>query len=187
MIVGYCSSTYPSTLNHMLVLSTSDPNPADTTNMPDLPVCPARFLQRKSNILSQLSVPDAEYTDASPKGSVDEGIRELIAELNVLEGVVTTSSCAGRVSVFAEGKKTASESEDDGQVAGIGGKGAGGKWLFISHDPVPAGCDEWIRSLGLVDSAPRDSQEHTGSDGRRLIHFKFEPMVSENVLLSSAA
>jgi tRNA wybutosine-synthesizing protein 3 len=63
------------------------------------------FVVRKSKILSDLSVPDAEYTDLSPKGSVDEGIRDLIRDINALDGLVTTSSCAGRVSIFVEGSK----------------------------------------------------------------------------------
>lgn len=63
------------------------------------------FVARKSKILSDLSVPDAEYTDLSPKGSVDEGIRDLIKDINALHGLVTTSSCAGRVSIFVEGSK----------------------------------------------------------------------------------
>lgn len=144
--------------------------------MPGLPSCPASFLERKSKILSQLSVPTADYTDASPKGSVDEGIRELISELNVVDGIVTTSSCAGRVSVFVEGKKIATDPESDGQIAGIGGKGAGGKWLFVSHDPIPAANEDWINALDLVDSHAQDSLGDSSVD-KRLIHFKFEPMV----------
>lgn len=67
------------------------------------------FIARKSKILSDLAVPDGEYTDLSPKGSVDEGIRDLIKEINALDGLVTTSSCAGRVSVFVEGHKSTKE------------------------------------------------------------------------------
>lgn len=143
--------------------------------MSTLPNCSARFLEKKSTIISQLSIPSAEYTDASPKGSVDEGVRELISELNAVHGVVTTSSCAGRVSVFVEGKKAATTDDDagDGQVAGVGGKGAGGTWLFVSHDPVPAGSEDWIKSLKLDDT--HTSQQC--STEKRLIHFKFEPMV----------
>lgn len=120
-------------------------------------------------------MPTADYTDASPKGSVDEGIRELISELNVVDGVVTTSSCAGRVSVFVEGKKTATDADTDGQVAGVGGKGAGGKWLFVSHDPVPVGSQDWIEVLEL-ESQTQSSPSDPILD-KRLIHFKFEPMV----------
>lgn len=77
------------------------------------------FVARKSKILSDLSVPDAEYTDLSPKGSVDEGIRDLIRDINALDGLVTTSSCAGRVSIFVEGskktnKKRKTDTADDG-------------------------------------------------------------------------
>jgi tRNA wybutosine-synthesizing protein 3 len=72
-------------------------------------VIPPSFLSRKRKILADLSVPDTHYTDLSPKGSVDEGIRELIRDVNALEGLVTTSSCAGRVSVFVEGSKRRKE------------------------------------------------------------------------------
>ena len=144
--------------------------------MPGLPASPANYLERKSKILSQLAVPTADYTDASPKGSVDEGIRDLISELNVVDGIVTTSSCAGRVSVFVEGKKTVADPENDGQIAGVGGKGAGGKWLFVSHDPVPAGSQDWVEALELADSPGQDVRGESDID-KRLIHFKFEPMV----------
>lgn len=77
------------------------------------------FVARKSKILSDLSVPDAEYTDLSPKGSVDEGIRDLIRGINALDGLVTTSSCAGRVSIFVEGsKKTNKKRTTDTAAAG---------------------------------------------------------------------
>ncbi|SPQ19689.1 eaf0b554-2a99-403a-9e31-ca3e83d52590 [Thermothielavioides terrestris] len=82
--------------------------------MKRLPAPGAAFSLRKQKILSQLSVPDAEYTDASPKGSVDAGIRHLIDEINARPGLVTTSSCAGRVSVYLEGrKKEAGDAADD--------------------------------------------------------------------------
>jgi tRNA wybutosine-synthesizing protein 3 len=61
------------------------------------------FAEKKRKILSQLSTPEEEYSDLSPKGSVDAGIRSFVDEINALEGFVTTSSCAGRVSVFLDG------------------------------------------------------------------------------------
>ncbi|KAK6224326.1 tRNA wybutosine-synthesizing protein [Colletotrichum tabaci] len=189
-----------------------------------LPSPPAPFTTRKLKILEQLSVPDAEYTDASPKGSVDVGILELIGELNALDGFVTTSSCAGRVSVFLEGRRaaptsapagtagvddshlqSATQSDDNVNgntntlttIAGPGGKGGGGTWLFVSHDPVPEqhdGDDELLRLLGLVGEngpAPPSVAGDSGSSqpGRRrkrLIHFKFEPMIL-HVLTASLA
>ena len=178
------------------------------------------FAARKRKILAQLAVPDAEYTDASPKGTVDAGIRDLIDELNGLDGFVTTSSCGGRVSVFVEGVKKRSparaqdadngmakgdeegiEGNDDdaaaarpagtATLAAIGGKGGGGNWLFVSHDPVviadSKGHERDLKDvLGLKNS--HEAGEDDGSPLRedsssmissRLIHFKFEPMVSK--------
>ncbi|KAI0172724.1 methyltransferase TYW3-domain-containing protein [Hypoxylon sp. FL1284] len=176
------------------------------------------FAQRKRRILEQLAAPEAEYTDASPKGSVDAGIRDLIDEINGLEGFVTTSSCAGRVSVFVEGSKkkreenglaggqgedeeedggdhgvkgddakgAAAEDEDAevGKLAGVGGKGGGGAWLFVSHDPVALDGDDssdLTALLGLRGSSDTDgaAEEHPAGDvaATRFIHFKFEPMI----------
>src|SRR5690242_1217936 len=101
----------------------------------------SRFEARKQKILEQLDAPDEEYHDLSPKGSVDAPIRDLISEINRIDGIVTTSSCSGRISVFLEGRKADSDpskpvEEGEESRAGPGGKGGGGAWLFISHDPV---------------------------------------------------
>ncbi|KAK2592154.1 hypothetical protein QQS21_010162 [Conoideocrella luteorostrata] len=133
------------------------------------------FTSKKVKIIDQLAVPDAEYTDASPKGTIDKGIRHLIDELNGADGFVTTSSCAGRVSVFLEGRKAPTaantdEGDSSQQVAGVGGKGAGGTWLFVSHDVVKG--EDWIQSLEFTETCHDDP----GKD-KRLIHFKFEPMI----------
>ena len=144
------------------------------------------FAEKKAKILEQLAVPEAEYTDLSPKGTVDKGIRHLIDEINSTDGFVTTSSCAGRVSVFLEGRKapiaadavtdTDGDERTSSQVAGVGGKGAGGAWLFVSHDPVPD--EDWVQTLEFVEG---DASQQQGV--RRLIHFKFEPMVRRNHIL----
>ncbi|KAH9883659.1 methyltransferase TYW3-domain-containing protein [Xylariomycetidae sp. FL2044] len=168
---------------------------------PPLPQPPLAFQRRKSKILQQLAVPDAQYTDASPKGSVDEGIRDLIAEINGLDGLVTTSSCAGRVSVFVEGRKgdglqnergdggDKDEDEGAGRVpttkAGVGGKGGGGSWLFVSHEPIPRD-HELGRLLGMGrGTGQAGSEKGLESQGTRLIHFKFEPMIL-HILTASA-
>jgi tRNA wybutosine-synthesizing protein 3 len=160
--------------------------------MPDLSI---PFRQRKAKILAELSRPDAEYSDLSPKGSVDEEIRGLIEEINARDGLVTTSSCAGRVSVFLEGSKVAGPLRDgptetgsgDGEgarvskAAGAGGKGGGGRWLFVSHEQLCEGEGEWksmfgLEGAGLQHEGPEDDVSgHRGET--RLIHFKFEPMV----------
>jgi tRNA wybutosine-synthesizing protein 3 len=174
--------------------------------MQNLPQPPSPFIGRKSKILRQLAVPDAEYSDASPKGSVDEGIRQLLGEINATDGFVTTSSCAGRVSVFLEGRKKTTallagtrgsgddveidgrvaSTADDGsarQVAGVGGKGAGGAWLFVSHDPVDEGEESMQRfaeQLSFTKDGDDANTQPTVVSGQRFIHFKFEPMVSSS-------
>lgn len=79
---------------------------------------PPGFIARKTKILSDLAVPDADYTDLSPKGSVDEGIRDLIRDINALDGLVTTSSCAGRVSVFVEGSRKSNRKRKTVEISG---------------------------------------------------------------------
>lgn len=169
--------------------------------MKKLPPPGTTFVLKKQSILAQLAVPDEAYTDASPKGSVDAGIRDLIGRLNAHAGLVTTSSCAGRVSVYLEGEKKGGKRTDAAGVAetargggsvaasSAGGKG-GGEWLFVSHDPVvvgeakvstAAGEDDYEGLLGLRQATALENSEGEAQcevDGTsRLIHFKFEPMV----------
>lgn len=156
------------------------------------PSIPATFTQKKTAILTSLSAPASTYSDLSPKGTVDTAIQDLIDRLNTLEGVVTTSSCAGRVSVFLEGRKHGkgkAVGRDDGgckegmaerQAAVPGGKGMGGRWLFVSHEPVQVRRDEEpvSRILGLE---PMEGMAwlkiDMEVDDLRLVRFQFEPMV----------
>jgi tRNA wybutosine-synthesizing protein 3 len=138
-----------------------------------------RFELRKQNILAQLGAPDGEYHDLSPKGSVDEPIRELIDEINGLAGLVTTSSCSGRISVFLEGRKSnsADVTDEPGDArAGPGGKGGGGAWLYISHNPPDFEPSTHAAQFGFAESITHDAKA-PGVDSR-YIHLKFEPMVS---------
>lgn len=155
------------------------------------------FESRKHKILKNLSAPDEDYTDFSPKGSVDAGIRDLIHDINELPGLVTTSSCAGRISIYLEGNKAAvsvknaasynrngDEHEPPNEkglervkkrFAATGGKGGGGKWLFVSHSPV--NCDKPFHDL--FEIVPGDGIPSMGqTDGVQLVRFHFEPMVS---------
>ena len=158
---------------------------------------PHTFELRKQKILKDLSVPDDEYTDFSPKGSVDVGIRDLIHDINELPGLVTTSSCAGRISIYLEGNKAAVSVQDETSLgisgngsgfsdekslgrqqkrfAATGGKGGGGKWLFVSHDPVESGKSfHELFKLVPGDGKPRADNV----EGVRFVRFHFEPMVS---------
>jgi len=149
---------------------------------------PESFQRKKRRIIDQLAVPDAEYDDLSPKGSVDAGIRDLIDEINGRDGLVTTSSCGGRVSVFLEGVRGSEggavdgDENEDGRVpvgkgAGVGGKGGGGRWLFVSHDRIEIDQvgGSVAKFLGMRECLVQSTSIGTGPS--KLIHFKFEPMV----------
>jgi tRNA wybutosine-synthesizing protein 3 len=155
---------------------------------------PSSFERKKSSIIARLQVPDFQYSDLSPKGIVDVGIRPLIHNINSKDGLVTTSSCAGRVSVYLEGTRkkdssaTAGGDENTSNEASIrhlsgrtsvGGKGPGGRWLYVSHGPIPlslgefGGASEFTELFGLSAQV----QEVSHSEDTRYVHFKFEPMV----------
>jgi tRNA wybutosine-synthesizing protein 3 len=134
-----------------------------------------RFHEKKASILSELAVPHAEYTDKSPKGSIDEPIRDLIDLINDHEGWCTTSSCSGRVAVFVEGPKPTFD-DNAGEVltaskakTSLGGKG-GGRWLFVSHDPIDAGD---IDQLNLGQRSKPVAVEKLP----RLAHLSFSPLI----------
>lgn len=152
-----------------------------------------RFYLKKQKVVKALAVPDDDYADASPKGSVDAGVRDLIALINDTPAFVTTSSCAGRIAVYLEGppKQTVSQalldSEDratsipsqHGLSSNAGGKG-GGKWLFTSHSPVDLNTIANPGQLFHMFGFPPDSEVSSPSmeAGVQFVHFKFEPMVS---------
>jgi hypothetical protein len=165
---------------------------------PKASAIPDIFESRKRKILAELSVPEAEYTDLSPKGSVDEAIRDLISDINALPGLVTTSSCAGRISVFLEGRKKQQQpkpqEEQERQFIASGGKGAG-KWLYVSHDAleeydVPSGGnsagedshqEKETKSLhelfGMVPGDGKPPGLNKQGKAPRLVRFHFEPLV----------
>ena len=143
------------------------------------------FQAKKQKVLQQLNQPAEEYNDLSPKGTIDEGIRTLIDEINEIDGLVTTSSCAGRISAFLEGKKKlvagsskSQEASQEQSIAGPGGKG-GGQWLFVSHDPIriPNNAEDirFYDLFGLKSSKGQQPLKH--QPGRRYVHLKFEAMV----------
>ncbi|KAK7206665.1 tRNA wybutosine-synthesizing protein [Myxozyma melibiosi] len=159
------------------------------------------FAQRKRQILDELNSP---LPDLSPKGGPDVQILPLLELINRHEDLVSTSSCAGRVAVYAEGvrakgvgKNGAGRRGDDGDdeqvndddeelaqapAVLVGGKGSGGRWLYVTHDAPLAQPDfgkTWSEFLygGLktttvgTDADPRDTLQ------RRYVHFKFEPLI----------
>ncbi|KAI5778721.1 methyltransferase TYW3-domain-containing protein [Geopyxis carbonaria] len=151
---------------------------------------PTEFDLRKARILADIASP---APDASPKGSIDVQILPLIDRLNSHADVVTTSSCSGRVSVFLEGRKKTSASREHSNAgpdtmpaaasaanAGAGGKGDGGKWLFVSHDPINTeGLSTPAIAELLLGQKTADQLQYEGSVkmSTRFVHFKFEPMI----------
>ncbi|KAL4977868.1 methyltransferase TYW3-domain-containing protein [Aspergillus desertorum] len=144
---------------------------------------PPIFLSRKNKILADLSTPEEEYSDLSPKGSVDEGIRDLIEDINNLPGLVTTSSCAGRISVFLEGRKAPNLPKESLQAGKqrrfvpSGGKGTG-RWLYVSHDPLENQKKQSLLELfGMLPGDGKPPGLDTGGPAPRLVRFHFEPMI----------
>jgi tRNA wybutosine-synthesizing protein 3 len=72
------------------------------------------FEKEKKERLSELYLPDK-----SPKGSVDEGVINLLEAINGLNDYYTMSSCSGRTSI--------SKVKDFGK---------GLDWLFVSHNKI---------------------------------------------------
>ena len=130
------------------------------------------FVSKKKTILDQLELPAEEYHDSSPKGSIDEPIQDLIKEINSMSSLVTTSSCSGRIAVYLEGERRKPSS----QISGSGGKG-GGKWLFVSHEPVDM-MKQNSPLLSLFNLESNQIHEASIPSGvARFVHFKFEAMV----------
>ncbi|KAF8540054.1 tRNA wybutosine-synthesizing protein [Trichophaea hybrida] len=80
--------------------------------------------------------------------------------------------------VVAPGEKASSRPN-----AGVGGKGDGGRWLFVSHDPVditrPIINNAEIANKVMERNANHvfDSDEYDLTMATRFVHFKFEPMI----------
>ena len=70
------------------------------------------------------------------------------------------------------------------QAAVPGGKGMGGRWLFVSHSPLhfPTEGESIARRLGMNDQSKLYEDQNPmeyEQDQVRLARFQFEPMVRE--------
>ena len=121
----------------------------------------------KKAILADLNQP--QYTDLSPKGSVDEGCLPLMQILNNHEDYVTTSSCSGRISIFhmatkkKKNENQEKEEDNDEQNQNVinnnnnsnpistgakrGEPDVATGWVFISHDRVADNDTTIIKSI----------------------------------------
>ncbi|SMN20371.1 similar to Saccharomyces cerevisiae YGL050W TYW3 tRNA methyltransferase required for synthesis of wybutosine [Maudiozyma saulgeensis] len=131
------------------------------------------FDQKKASILDEINSPQP---DLSPKGSIDELCIPIMELINSHKDMVTTSSCSGRVSVFVEGTKHYNEEIK------VGGKGQGGRWLFVSHDETnvvgwldrleqDSMAENIIVNIGNVEDVSKFDGSH------RYILYKYEPFI----------
>lgn len=110
------------------------------------------FDSRKRDILDNIS----KNIDYSPKGSIDKPILHLIDVINAHHDLVTTSSCSGRISVFA------------GIRSDVHAKGI--RWLLVRHgiiclsDVLQAIYDFSVSNANSVSS-------------NNLLSIKCEPMI----------
>ncbi|GAB5590787.1 tRNA methyltransferase tyw3 [Umbelopsis nana] len=144
----------------------------------------ATFHERKHKVISELvEEMDPNNPDKSPKGYIDAPILDLMRLINQHSQFYTTSSCSGRVAVYCEGvdeKKKSAESELDSAKST-----KGGKWLYVTHDPVSIpdleNMDAWILKLLFGDAYDRLTTDPIENEqaiiNQQLVFFKFEPLI----------
>ena len=104
------------------------------------------FAVCKANALRKLA-----EADKSPKGCLDPHIAPLVHAINAHPDYVTTSSCAGRVVLWAEGSGAKAETETDART-----DDAGGRWLLCQHDRVSL---TQIEALVPTEAAPAEAAQ----------------------------
>lgn len=128
------------------------------------------FDQKKNAILAEIT---SVQPDLSPKGTIDELCLPIMHLINSHVDMVTTSSCSGRISIFAEGTKI------HNGIMKVGGKGEGGKWLYVSHDSDKV--HNWLTKLefeGANIIETNSDEVNSRLDGsKRYILFKYEPFI----------
>ena len=130
------------------------------------------FAQRKAQTLAELA---ADAGDFSRAGHVDVRARPVVGLVNRHPSFFTTSSCSGRVSVFADPTSAS-------RAAGM----KGGEWVYVSHEPasadeVVAAVDEAVKKArgGPTRVGGGGGGEHgvDGTDGECTLVLRFEPFI----------
>ncbi|KAI8068811.1 methyltransferase TYW3-domain-containing protein [Thamnidium elegans] len=142
------------------------------------------FYSRKEQIVSSLvEYLDPERRDKSPKGFIDEPILDLMHVINSHPDYYTTSSCSGRVAVYCEGLEKDIENPNS-DPNNIEKTSKGGKWLYVSHDPIAIpeleSHNQWIVELLFGQESSKvvfDNHRPANILNRQLIYFKFEPLI----------
>jgi len=145
---------------------------------------PHSFTKKKSQILSEIRNHDStDYSDKSPKGTIDSEIIDLIDEINAFDGYVTTSSCAGRVAVFVEGRKATgpaptTDVNDEGEAGGDSGT-AEVETEDASGGPPPTSTS------GTAKSRPTTTTAAAGPGGKgygnRWLYVSHSPVPSSHL------
>ncbi len=113
------------------------------------------FDASKRSILLGIMSPSC---DRSPKGSIDEPIRELLELINGEEtDYVSTSSCSGRIVLFLSGVEQPT-------------------WLLVKHEPVTT-CQVYESLDKWIATAARNVNSNNSEVEDCRIEMKFEPLV----------
>lgn len=105
----------------------------------------------------------AAKMDLSNKGTVDDGVLELVEFLNNSPDYMTTSSCSGRVVLV--GKSTKSPSVESGDEKVIK---AGSSMMLVQHDPL-ASADVLMAEINKCVEISADTHQ--------AVSLKFEPFI----------
>ena len=135
----------PRARTHQARGSVGEDNQIAKPGKPPRPKQQPSFEVCKRNALSKL--------DKSPKGSLDEPTAPLVHDINRHPDYVTTSSCSGRVSLFA----TFGDEHN-----------RGGRWLFVQHATVT------VRELTEALTPP---PTQPAAPPPELVLFKHEPAI----------
>ena len=84
------------------------------------------FAQRKAATLQELLLDAGDFSRA---GHVDQRAKAIVGLVNRHKDFYTTSSCSGRVSLFADPTTST-------KAGGL----KGGEWVYVSHEPAEAGA-----------------------------------------------
>ena len=113
------------------------------------------MMMRKSDFDDEEEEEEEKEEDKSRAGRVDERMREFVNVVNGCENVCTTSSCSGRVSVFAE------RTEED-----VNANRKGGEWVFVSHEAVEENA--------LITKV---KESLSSTEKKKTLTLRFEPFI----------
>ncbi|KAJ1978826.1 hypothetical protein H4R35_001744 [Dimargaris xerosporica] len=155
------------------------------------------YIARKPGIVADLA---AAVNDKSPKGGVDVPVQPLLQLLNAHPDYVTTSSCSGRVAVYADTWITDSHALSPQPPPSSAAHMAmdpsdptpaphkGGQWLMVSHDPLPTAQADIYHTIypqhhqdhlaltSTVTTNPSNADDYPLASEAGLVHYKFEPL-----------